>query len=70
MFVDKVSITPTPGPATETSSGSIAFSDVETADTHTASFTPQGSGYVGTFSLDPVSEFGGSGSVAWHFSVE
>jgi VCBS repeat-containing protein len=69
LFVDKVSITPTPGPATETSSGSIAFSDVETADTHTAGYTPQGSGYVGTFSLDPVSESGGSGSVGWHYSV-
>ena len=44
MFVDRVSLTPTPGPATETSSGSIAFSDAETADTHTAGFTPQGSG--------------------------
>ena len=27
------------------------------------------SGYVGTFSLDPVSESGGSGSLAWHYSV-
>jgi VCBS repeat-containing protein len=69
MLVDKVSITPTPGPATESSSGSIAFSDIETADTHTASFTPQDSGYLGTFSLDPLSESGGSGSVGWHFTV-
>jgi VCBS repeat-containing protein len=70
LLVDQISITPTPGPATETTGGSIAFSDVETADTHTASFTPDGSGYVGTFSLDPVSEAGGSGSVAWHYSVD
>jgi VCBS repeat-containing protein len=70
MFVDQISITPTPGPATETTSGSISFSDVETADTHTASFTPDASGYVGAFSLDPVSESGGSGSLAWHFSVD
>jgi VCBS repeat-containing protein len=69
MFVDQISITPTPGPATETTSGSIAFSDVETADTHTASFTPDAGGYVGTFSLDPVSESGGNGSVGWHYSV-
>ena len=27
-------------------------------------------GYVGTFSLDPVSESSGSGSVGWHFSVD
>src|SRR5258708_2720087 len=57
------------GAAVETTSGSIAFTDVETADTHTASFTPDGSGYVGSFSLDPVSESGGSGSLAWHYSV-
>jgi VCBS repeat-containing protein len=70
MFVDRVSITPTPGPATETSNGSIAFSDAETADTHTAGFTPQGSGYVGMFTLDAaVSESGGSGSIGWHYSV-
>jgi VCBS repeat-containing protein len=69
MFLDQISITPTPGPAIETTSGAITFSDVETADTHTASFTPSGSGYVGTLSLDPVSETGGSGSVAWHYSV-
>jgi VCBS repeat-containing protein len=69
LLFDQISIAPTPGPATETSSGSIAFSDVETADTHSASFTPDGSGYVGTFSLDPLSESGGSGSVAWHYSV-
>jgi VCBS repeat-containing protein len=69
LFVDQISITPTPGPAVETTSGSIAFTDVETADTHTASFTPDAGGYVGTFSLDPVSESGGSGSLAWHYSV-
>ncbi len=70
MLVDQVSISPTPGPAVETTNGSIAFSDIETADTHTASFTPDNGGYLGTFSIDPVSEAGGSGSVAWHFSVD
>jgi VCBS repeat-containing protein len=70
LLVDQISITPTPGPATETTSGSIAFSDIETADTHTANFTPDGTGYVGTLSLDPVSESGGSGSVGWHYSVD
>src|SRR5258708_31000057 len=58
------------GAAVETTSGSIAFTDVETADTHTASFTPDGSGYLGTFSLDAVSEAGGNGSLAWHYSVD
>ncbi|HEV7880470.1 VCBS domain-containing protein [Bradyrhizobium sp.] len=70
ILIDQISITPTPGPAVETTSGSIAFTDIETADTHTASFTADGSGYVGTFSLDPVSESGGSGSLAWHYSVD
>jgi VCBS repeat-containing protein len=31
---------------------------------------PQSGGYVGTFSLDPLSESGGAGSVAWHFTVD
>jgi VCBS repeat-containing protein len=69
LYVDNISVTPTPGPATETTSGSFAFSDVETGDTHTVSATPDGSGYVGTLSFDPVSESGGSGTVAWHYSV-
>jgi len=70
QFVDQVSISPTPGPATETTDGVIAFSDIETGDTHTASFTPQAGGYVGTFSIDAVSESGGSGTVGWHFTVD
>jgi VCBS repeat-containing protein len=69
LLLDQVSVSPATGPATEATAGSISFSDVETADTHTASFIPLGSDYVGTFSLDPVSETGGSGSVDWHFSV-
>jgi VCBS repeat-containing protein len=69
MYVDAVSVTPVTGPATESSSGSISFSDVETADTHTASFAPQDSGYLGTFSVDPVTESGGTGSTNWHFTV-
>ena len=69
MLIDQVKVEPTPGPATETTSGNIAFSDVETGDTHTASFAPQDTGYVGTFSVDPVTEAGGSGSVNWHYSV-
>ncbi|TPQ36289.1 hypothetical protein C2U70_13120 [Bradyrhizobium guangdongense] len=70
LLLDAVSLSPTPGPAVEATDGSISFSDIETADTHTASFTPQGSGYVGSFSLDPVSEVPGSGSVAWHYTVD
>jgi VCBS repeat-containing protein len=69
MFVDAVSVSPATGPATESSSGAISFSDVETADTHTASFAPQDIGFVGTFSVDPVTEAGGTGSTNWHFTV-
>ena len=70
LFLDQVSVSPVTGPATETASGSISFTDIETADTHTASFTPQDGGYVGTFTLDPVTEAGGSGSLGWHFTVD
>jgi VCBS repeat-containing protein len=70
MFLDQVAVSPETAPATETTSGSIAFADVETADTHTASFVPEGNNYLGTFSLDPVTESSGSGTVGWHFSVD
>jgi VCBS repeat-containing protein len=69
FLLDGVSVTPDTGPPTESASGTIHFSDVETGDTHTAGITSQ-PGYVGTFSLDPVSESGGAGSVDWHFSVD
>ena len=69
MFLDQVSVSPETGPATETTNGSISFADVETGDTHTASFVPLDNNYVGTFSLDPVTESAGSGSVNWHFTV-
>jgi len=47
--------------------GAIAFTDPDTSDTHTATATPAGAGYYGSFTLDPVND--GSGTVAWHFSV-
>jgi VCBS repeat-containing protein len=69
MFLDQVSVQTPNGAATETANGGISFTDVETGDTHVASFTPLDGGYLGTFSLDPVTETGGSGSVDWHFTV-
>ncbi|WP_082070327.1 VCBS domain-containing protein [Bradyrhizobium sp. LTSP885] len=69
MILDSVSVAAASGPPTEQTSGAISFSDAETGDIHTASFAPVTSGYVGTFSLDPVTEASGSGSVAWHFTV-
>jgi VCBS repeat-containing protein len=70
LLLDQVAVNATTAPATQTAQGTINFSDVETGDTHTASFVPVGGGYVGTFSLDPVSEVPSSGSVEWHFSVD
>jgi len=69
MFLDSVNVNPATGPATESASGTISFSDAEIADTHTAGFTPLANNYVGTFSLDPVTEASGTGSVGWHFTV-
>jgi VCBS repeat-containing protein len=69
LHVDQVTLGAATGQPTESSDGAITFSDVETADTHTANFTPDGGGYLGTFSIDPLSESGGSGSVAWHYTV-
>jgi VCBS repeat-containing protein len=48
-------------------SGTVAFDDLDLSDSHSASFTPQGSGYYGTFSLDPVNQAGDN--VGWDFSV-
>jgi VCBS repeat-containing protein len=69
LFLDQVTVDPATNPATENATGNIAFSDAETADTHTTSFTPEGNNYVGTFSLGPVTESAGSGTVGWHFTV-
>jgi VCBS repeat-containing protein len=50
-----------------TDSGSVTFVDVDVTDTHSASVTPQGAFYLGTFSLDPVDQSGDS--VGWDFTV-
>ncbi|MDP3074816.1 VCBS domain-containing protein [Bradyrhizobium sp.] len=70
FLLDQVAVAAVSGAASETTSGSVAFSDVEAGDTHTASFVAHDVGYVGTLSLDPVSEAAGLGSVAWHFTVD
>ena len=69
LFLDQVNVASTTGTPTATTDGSISFADIETGDAHTASFTPLDTGYLGTFSLGPLTEAGGSGSVAWHFTV-
>ena len=60
MIIDSVAVNPATGPATEFAAGTISFTDAETADTHTASFSPADAGYVGTFSLDPFTEASGA----------
>ena len=51
--------------------GSITFTDVDRIDTHSISVTPGASGYLGSFTTDPLSDSTGtgSGSLGWHFAV-
>src|SRR5579871_6227528 len=70
ILLDQVAVNPDTNPATESAQGAINFTDAETGDTHVASFQPNADGYVGTFSLDPVSEVPGTGSLEWHFTVD
>ena len=54
----------------ESTSGSITFTDVDAGDVHTASFTAQGSGYVGELTLDTSKhDTGGGGAIGWKFTV-
>jgi Ca2+-binding RTX toxin-like protein len=69
IILDNVSVNSETPPAIQSTDGHIAYTDVETGDTHTVSFTPDGADYVGTFTVDPVTESGGNGSTNWHFSV-
>ncbi|WP_310221192.1 Ig-like domain-containing protein [Neorhizobium sp. 2083] len=73
-YVDDISVTgPAVGlPESQTTGGTISFTDVEVADTHTASFAALagGAGYIGQFTLGSVTEANGSGSVSWNFSVD
>jgi VCBS repeat-containing protein len=54
-------------------SGTVAFTDVDLSDTHTASFAAAAGNTtsLGTFSLDPVSETANaaSGSVGWSYAL-
>ncbi|MDA9494801.1 beta strand repeat-containing protein, partial [Bradyrhizobium sp. CCBAU 11361] len=53
-----------------TASGAVAFTDIDTLDSHIASFAPQGGGYLGTFTLDTTNhDTGNGGSIGWRFSV-
>ncbi|WP_332666755.1 Ig-like domain-containing protein, partial [Aeromicrobium sp.] len=47
--------------------GAITYTDPDASQTHSASFTPQGTGYVGTFSLGAVND--ATDRVEWSFEV-
>ncbi len=50
--------------------GSIAFTDADTADAHSVGFTPGGVGYFGTFGTSLTETVGsGSGSVGWTWTA-
>jgi VCBS repeat-containing protein len=56
---------------THNAGGAIAFTDPDSADTHTVSVTPGGGGYLGTFTptLADDSTGDGNGSVSWSYAV-
>ena len=74
-FVDDIALLPLPIGPTQTTSGTISFSDADTVDTHSATFVAEsgthidGTAYVGTFTLNPITEANGSGSLGWQFTV-
>ena len=55
----------------QAASGTLSFTDAETADTHSATFVPLnvGNGYIGTFSLTGITEAYGAGTFGWNFGV-
>jgi VCBS repeat-containing protein len=58
--------------ALDTASGTVAFTDADLTDTHrVVSVLPQGSGYLGSFTLGAMSDSTGgvAGSIPWTFSV-
>jgi VCBS repeat-containing protein len=50
---------------------SLAFSDVDLADSHTVNFSPVGGGYLGAFSAGIANDStgDGAGNVEWSFSI-
>jgi hypothetical protein len=52
-----------------TAGGAISFTAGGSNDTYSESVTQRGSGYVGTFSLEPVSASNGSASLDWQFDL-
>jgi hypothetical protein len=63
---DKGTLITDPPPTAE---GAISFTAGGSNDTYSESVTQRGSGYVGTFSLEPVSASNGSASLDWQFDL-
>ncbi|WP_277594525.1 VCBS domain-containing protein [Pseudomonas chlororaphis] len=53
-------------------SGNITFTDADLIDSHSVTVTPGASGYLGSFTTDPLNDSTGtgSGSLGWHFAVD
>jgi VCBS repeat-containing protein len=69
---EDANLTPSPSDALSTS-GTIAFTDVDLADSHTASVTAQPAGATyGTFKLGSVTEAAGAagGTVGWTYDID
>lgn len=69
MFVDDISVVQLPG--TETTDGTISFTDADVGETHTVSFVPSAAGYLGIFAAAVSTESSGGsvGTVDWTFNV-
>ena len=55
-------------PDDPSATGTVKFADTDTTNSFQASFSADGHGYQGTFTLGAVSQANGSGSVAWSFT--
>jgi VCBS repeat-containing protein len=65
---EEIDLAATENAITHNATGTIAFADVDTLDTHTAGFAPQAGGYLGSFSLGAVNQAGDT--VDWSFEVD
>jgi VCBS repeat-containing protein len=71
---DPPAANPSPNPSVastakaSSASGTVTFADND-ADTLTANVTPEGSHYVGTFTLDPLTQSNGDASLGFHFDL-
>ena len=70
-FLDDVSVAPIITAGTENRAGTITFTDPTASNTHTVDVTPEANGYLGTFTANVTHDAtgGGTGDVAWNFTV-